>query len=541
MNRPTAQAQDPAHSDAMAPLRRPVFRGLWLALIVSSLGSWMHDVGAGWLMATLAPDPVMVSLVQAATLLPLFLLTLPAGALADIVNRKRYLIGTQLWMMFAAATLGILTLTGLTNEWILLGLTLALGCGSAMMMPAFAALIPDLVPREELIAAVTLNSIAFNATRAVGPALAGLIVALAGPGVVFIVNAVSFSAVIWSISRWRTRQPASSLPGERFLGSMRTGLRYARQATELHAVILRGLALFIAMSAPMAFLPLVVKAELQAGAQTYGLLLGCIGVGAVVTGLLLSRIRRRFSTDTVILMGSAGVVLASVALAVVRNVPLLSLAMLVLGASWISAQSTLQVTAQLALPGWVRARGLAVFIASFMGVMALGAAGWGQFAKFTSLSTALLAAAAVGAMGTLLTSRLSLERIAGRDHSPADPAFEPQFIPGSGDADRGPLLINIVYRIRPEDAEAFIEAMQAVRKIRLRNGSAGWGLFQDTTDETRFTEIFIDESWLDHLRQKQRLTIEDQRALDAALAFHQGPDAPVETLHVAPRRPRRRR
>ena len=501
----------------------------------------MHDVGAGWLMATLAPDPVMVSLVQAATLLPLFVLTLPAGALADIVNRKRYLIGTQLWMMFAAATLGLLTLTGLTNEWTLLGLTLALGCGSAMMMPAFAALIPDLVPREELIAAVTLNSIAFNATRAVGPALAGLIVALAGPGVVFIVNAISFSAVIWSISRWQARQPASSLPGERFLGSMRTGLRYARQATELHAVILRGLALFIAMSAPMAFLPLVVKTELQAGAQTYGLLLGCIGAGAVVTGLMLSRIRRRFSTDTVIAMGSAGVVLASAALAVIRNVPLLSLAMLILGASWISAQSTLQVTAQLALPGWVRARGLAVFIASFMGVMALGAAGWGQFAKFTSLSTALLAAAAVGAIGTLLTSRLSLERIAGRDHSPADPTFEPQFIPGSGDADRGPLLVNIVYRIRPEDAEAFVEAMQAVRKVRLRNGSAGWGLFQDTTDETRFTEIFMDESWLDHLRQKQRITIEDQRVFDAALAFHQGPDAPVESFHVAPRRPRRRR
>ncbi len=525
----------------MAPLRRPVFRGLWLALIVSSLGSWMHDVGAGWLMATLAPDPVMVSLVQAATLLPLFLLTLPAGALADIVNRKRYLIGTQLWMMMAAAVLGVLTLAGLTDKWTLLGLTLAMGCGSAMMMPAFSALIPDLVPREELIAAVTLNSIAFNATRALGPALAGLIVALAGPGVVFIVNAVSFSAVIWSISRWHTRQAASSLPGERFLGSMRTGMRYARQATELHAVILRGLALFIAMSAPMAFLPLVVKIELNAGAQTYGLLLGCIGAGAVVTGLMLSRIRRHYSTDTVIVMGSIGVVLASGALALVRNVPLLSLAMLVLGASWISAQSTLQVTAQLALPGWVRARGLAVFIASFMGVMALGAAGWGQFAKLTSLSTALLAAAAVGAIGTLLTSRISLERIAGRDHSPADPAFEPQFIPGGGDADRGPLLVNIAYRIRPEDAEAFIEAMQAVRKVRLRNGSAGWGLFQDTTDETRFTEIFMDESWLDHLRQKQRITIEDQRVLDAAFAFHQGPDTPVETHHVAPRRPRRRR
>ncbi len=346
----------PEQASSMAPLKRPVFRALWLALIVSSLGSWMHDVGAGWLMATLAPDPVMVSLVQAATLLPLFLLTLPAGALADIVNRRKYLIGTQTWMMVMAALLGTLTLLGYTNEWTLLGLTFTMSCGTAMMMPAFSALIPDLVPRRELIAAVTLNSIAFNVTRALGPAIAGIILALTGPGILFIINAVSFSAVIWVIFQWRSQQPASSLPSERFMGSLRTGLRYARQSSDLHTILLRGATLFLSMSAPLAFLPLIVKTELQSGPQTYGLLLGCIGTGAVTTGLLLPQIRQRFSTDAVISVGTIGVVLAGLSLAYVRNIPLLSLSMVMLGAAWISAQSTLQVTAQLSLPSWVRAR-----------------------------------------------------------------------------------------------------------------------------------------------------------------------------------------
>ncbi len=500
----------------------------------------MHDVGAGWLMTTLAPEPVMVSLVQAATLLPLFILTLPAGALADIVNRRRYLIATQLWMMTAAGSLGLLTLGGLVNEWLLLGLTLAMGCGSAMTMPAFSALIPDLVPREELTAAVTLNSIAFNATRALGPALAGAIVAAAGPGVVFLVNAISFTAVIWVISRYRTGQPASSLPGERFLASMRTGLRYARRATELHVVILRGLPLFIAMSAPIAFLPLVVKTELQMGPRTYGLLLGCIGAGAVATGLLLPRLRRRHSPDMVILLGSFGVVLASVALALLRHVPLLSMAMLLLGASWISAQSTLQVTAQLALPGWVRARGLAVFIASFMGMMALGAMGWGKVAELSSLGTALLIAAGVGGLGTLATSGLSLEQVAQRDPTPADPLHDPRLLPGAGDADRGPVLVNIHYDIEPAEVEEFVAAMQDVRRVRLRNGSSAWGLFQNAADERHFTEIFLDESWLDHLRQAERVTREDRRTVDRARAFHRGADAPRVTYHIAPRRPQKR-
>jgi MFS family permease len=529
----TASAADP--SSGLAPLRRPVFRALWGALIVSSLGSWMHDVGAAWLMTTLAPQPVMVALVQAAALLPLFLLTLPAGTLADLLDRRKYLIVIQGWLMLVAGTLGVLTLTGLTSAWLLLVMTFAMGMGAALMMPAFSALIPDLVPRSELMAAVTLNSMAFNLTRALGPAIAGGLVALAGPGIVFMINSVSFTAVIWVLYRWQSQQPASSLPGERFTAAMRTGLRYVRQSEALRVILLRGVALFVSMSAPLAFLPLVVRTELAADADTYGILLGCVGAGAVITGTQLSRIRRRLSSDALIFAGTAGVVLASLALAWIRSVPLLALAMLLLGASWISAQSTLQVITQLSLPGWVRARGLAIFIATFMGVMALGAPAWGWLAMVTSIQVSLTTAAIVGALGLMLTRRLKLERYAHGDPSPAEPLPEPQLaMPVEGE--RGPVLVNIEYRIDAADRPAFLKVMQLVRRVRLRNGSMAWGVFEDSQQPGRFVEFFLDESWTAHLRQHYRVTRDDRRTIEQANAFHRGSEAPALSHWLAPER-----
>jgi MFS family permease len=524
----------PSTGSALAPLSRPVFRALWLALIVSSLGSFMHDVGAAWLMATMAPNPVMVSLVQAAAMSPVFLLTLPAGALADIVDRRRYLLTVQTWLMCTAGLLGVLTLSGQTTEGLLLGLTFAMGCGTAMLMPAFAAMIPDLVPTTELTAAVTLNSIAFNVTRAVGPAIAGGVVAALGPGIVFVVNSISFVAVMWVIYRWRHTRLAGSLPGERFLASIRGGLRYARQATSLHVILARGVAVFLCMSAPLAFLPLVVKQELGAGPQVYGLLLGCVGAGAVTAGLLLPRLRRRISADRVIALGSLGMALASLVLGNVRVIGWLCLGMALLGASWISAQSTLQVAAQLSLPNWVRARGLAMFIATFMGTMALGAASWGQVAHLTSIQTALDIAAAIGLAGILVTWPLRLSRYAPGDQSLADPVMEPT-LTNPVEGEEGPVLVNVEYRIDAADTDAFLAAMQQVRRVRLRNGSAAWGIFQDTTDSQRFVEIFLDESWHAHLRQINRITREDRRTMDTALAYHRADGPPVMSHMIARR------
>jgi MFS family permease len=519
--------------DAFAPLRRPVFRALWIALIISALGSWMHDVGAGWLMTTLAPEPLMVSMVQSASMLPLFLLTLPAGALADIFDRRRYLIVTQFLLMGTAATLGLLTVAGLVTAPLLIMFTFMMGAGTALMMPAFSALIPDLVPREELMAAVTLNAIAFNAMRAIGPAIAGAVLALTGPGIVFLANAVSFTAVIIVFRRWRSETPASNLPTERFLGSMRAGLRYVRQSTPLRAILLRGIALFVPMSAPLAFLPLVVRTELESGPEVYGILLGAVGAGAVTAGLALPRLRQAFAADVIIRAGTLGVVVASLALAWVRDVWLLAPAMLLLGASWISAQSTLQVTTQLSLPAWVRARGLSIFIASFMGVMAIGAPTWGKLAELTSLAEALTAAALAGLAGMALTWGLSLNRHLAADTSPGDPLPAPD-MPVSPGGDRGPVLVNIEYRISPADREDFLRAMQDVRSIRLRNGSSTWGIFEDSTDATRCVEVYLDDSWDAHLRQRFRVTRDDRRAMDLAMAFHRGEAPPRITYLLSP-------
>lgn len=533
----TAEAEAPVESepDGLAPFRRPIFRWLWLALLVSTLGSWMHETGAGWLMTSLAPDPVMVALVQAAALLPTFLLALPAGALADILDRRRFLLFSLSWLMVSAGILGVLTVTGTITAWGLLAMTFAMGTGAAMMMPAFSALIPDLVPRPELPAAVTLNGIAFNVSRAVGPVVAGLLLAAAGPGFVFLINSASYLGVIAVLYFWRTPRRRSTLPSERFFGAIRVGLRYTRRSTGLQVVIARGILYFVLVSAPVAFLPLVVREEMGAGPEVYGRLLGGVGLGAVLVGLNLARLRRYLSDDALVALGSAGTIAATVALAFVRDAAWLAPAMLLLGASWVSVLSTLQVVAQLSLPEWVRARGLAVFLASFMGTVAGAAAFWGKIASLTSLSQALVYAAVVGTVGMVLGVPLNMRRYASADPTLVTPVPDPA-VPFTIQQDQGPVLIEVRYEIDPEDADDFAAAMQPVRKLRLRNGAITWGLFQDTEDERLFVEVFVDESWLEHLRQHRRLTRGDMEVLAAAFRYHRGDERPRVSHRIARQR-----
>jgi MFS family permease len=533
----TAEAEVPVESEpgGLAPFRRPIFRWLWLALLVSTLGSWMHETGAGWLMTSLAPDPVMVALVQAAALLPTFLLALPAGALADILDRRRFLLFSLSWLMVSAGILGVLTVTGTITAWGLLAMTFAMGTGAAMMMPAFSALIPDLVPRPELPAAVTLNGIAFNVSRAVGPVVAGLLLAAAGPGFVFLINSVSYLGVIAVLFFWRTPRRRSTLPSERFFGAIRVGLRYTRRSTGLQVVIARGILYFVLVSAPVAFLPLVVREEMGAGPEVYGRLLGAVGLGAVLVGLNLARLRRYLSDDALVALGSAGTIAATLALAFVRDAAWLAPAMLLLGASWVSVLSTLQVVAQLSLPEWVRARGLAVFLASFMGTVAGAAAFWGKIASLTSLSEALVYAAVVGTLGMALGVPLNMRRYASADPTLVTPIPDPA-VPFTIEQDQGPVLIEVRYEIDPADADDFAAAMQPVRRLRLRNGAITWGLFQDTEDERLFVEVFVDESWLEHLRQHRRLTRGDMEVLAAAFHYHRGEERPRVSHRIARQR-----
>ena len=526
-------------TSALSPLRIKIFRNLWLANLVSNLGTWMQDVSAGWLMATLAPDPFMVSLVQVSWVLPAFLLTLPAGALADIVDRRAYMLSAILWMTVMAGILGVLTVTGQITPWLLIAFTFGLGVGMAMMWPAFSALVPDLVPRSELVAAVTANSIAMNLTRAVGPAIAGLLIAASGPGPVFLLNAVSFVGIFIVILRYRSMQPRGTLPSERFVGALRSGFSFARQSPALQTVMIRGLAFFTAMSGMFAFLPLIVREEVGAGPQTYGWLVTSMGAGAVVTGLLLARIRSRFSNDTVLGAGTLIAAATLFGLANIRSPALLAVIMFLTGAAWISVVSTLQVSAQLSLPAWVRARGLAIYIATFMGSMAVGSATWGRLASATSTTTALTVAAGFCLLAGLIASRWRLAAHADTDHSIAQPFTEPSLTPDR--AHEGPVMVNIEYFIAPEDRSDFEAAMRDVRRMRLKNGASAWGLYRDADDGLRYVESFIDLTWLDHLRRAERITVEDMEFKRVADAYHRGDDPPKVSHYIARGAPKRRR
>jgi MFS family permease len=530
-----------SHTDSsLSPLKIRVFRKIWLANLVSNIGTWMHDVSAGWLMTDLAPDPFMVSLVQVAVVLPGFLFTIPAGALADIVDRRLYMLTAILWMTCMAAGIGAMTVTGAITPWSLIVFTFGLGAGTAMMLPAFTSLIPDLVPRQQLIAAVTLNAIAMNATRAIGPAIAGALIALTGPGPVFLLNAVSFTGIYFVILRYRSTQPRSTLPSERFFGALKAGLRFVRQSPSLQTVIIRGVAFFTMMSGLFAFLPLIVRVEVGAGPQAYGLLLASMGAGAVTTGLALTRLRSRISSDKLVTIGTIIGALALLGLAHVRMILPLAGITFVAGAAWISVISTLQVSAQMSLPAWIRARGLAVYLASFMGSMAIGSAIWGRLASATDTTTALTVAVGLGLIASLIASRWKLAAHARVDHSLATTVTE-GLVAIPEQTHDGPVMVNIEYLIAADERTSFEAAMRDVRRMRLRNGAVAWGLFRDTEDEARYIEHFIDATWLDHLRRRERLTVDDAEFKNVADSFHRGDGRPKVKHFIARGAPKRRR
>ncbi len=523
----------PASASPWAPLGLPVFRALWLATVASNIGTWMHEVGAGWLMTSLAPSPLMVALVQAAATLPVFLLAFPAGALADIVDRRRYLIATQCWMLAVAAALGALTVAGLMSAGWLLALTFALGVGSALMMPAWAAITPEVVPREQLQSAVALNSMGMNVSRAIGPALAGVIVAASGPGVVFVLNALSFLGVIAVLWSWKRAPRTADVPAERFFGALRAGFRYVRYSPPLLRVLVRGAAFFAFASATWAFLPLVARQELAGGAALYGWLVGCIGAGAVTGAVVLPRLRARVSRDRMVAGATVLFAACAVALAFVRDVTALSVALLVAGAAWIAAMSSFQMAAQTALPEWVRARGLAAFMVVFMGGMAAGSALWGQAAEWLGIPWTLTLAAAGALVGVAATWRVG---IGGHDRLDLTPSVHWPPLVMSGIADEGPVLISIEYRVDPADAAAFVAGMHELARARRRDGAYAWGLYRDTDEPARYIEQFQVESWQEHLRQHHRVTHADREVEERAKRLHRGP-APPQVTHAVAARP----
>ncbi|WP_320710178.1 MFS transporter [Enterobacter sp. 302C9] len=514
------------------PLSQPVFRMLWIATVVSNVGSWMSDVGINWSMLTLSADPLDIALVQAASSLPMFLFALPSGVMADIVDRRKYLLFSQLWVFIAAAGLTVLSFTGHVTPAVLLVATFLLSVGAAMSSPPFQAVVPDLVSKPELGAAVALNSLGVNISRAIGPALGGFLLSLAGPWMVFALNALSVVGVAWVLWRWRPAPSIQRLPPEHFFSAVRSGIRYVHAAPVLRNVLVRTVAFFVFGSAGWALLPLVARRELGLGSAGYGVMLACIGLGAIAGAILLPRLRQRLDADRLMVAASLTFALTMLALAFVRHVWLLNLFEFFTGFAWIAVLSTLNLGAQRSAARWVKARALAVYLTVFFGSMTAGSAIWGQIASRFGTPTSLV----VATLGMVLASATVFRWKLGKD---PDLNLDLSGQPLDGveidlPNERGPVLVSHEYIIDPQNTKAFLEAVHELRRVRRRAGAMSWAVYEDIERPGLFIETFLMGSWIEHLRQQERHTMNDLLLQSRVLAFHQGTTSPAIRYLVAP-------
>lgn len=522
-----------AKPGAWSPFGHPAFSVLWFATLVSNIGTWMHDVGAGWLMTELSPSPLFVAAVQAATTLPVFLFALPAGALADIVDRRRMLIAVNLVLGTVAALLAVLVLQNSVTPGLLLLFTFLMGTGAALMAPAWQAIVPELVPKDELSPAVALNSMGINVSRAIGPALAGFLIVSYGIAVPFLVNALSVIAIVAALLWWRPPNATSTkLPPETIIPAMISGVRYALHSDAVKSTLLRAAAFFLFASAFWALLPLIVRTVLAGGPELYGILLGCLGAGAVTGAILLPRIKSRLGPDGTVMFGTTGLAGVIVLMALVPNWYLAAAAALMAGLFWISVLSTLNVSAQTALPNWVRARGLSIFLMVFFGSMTAGSLIWGQLASYVGIPAALITASAGAVIAMMLTRRAKLNEGESMDLAPSLHWPEP-VLSEERARDRGPVMVQVVYEINASDRERFVELMAKLAQARRRNGAYGWSLMEDLGAANRFVETWQEASWLQHLRHHEHVSGADRAVQEQIAKLNQSSEAsPVHLISV---------
>ncbi|MEV0810825.1 MFS transporter [Micromonospora sp. NPDC050200] len=516
---------------AWAPLRTVVYRNLWLALLAANIGTWMQTVGAQWLLIHEPKASTLVALVQTASLLPVLLLALPSGALADTFDRRHLLISVQLFLVAVAVTLTLLTATGRMPPALLLTLTFAFGVGQALTLPAWAAVIPELVPREQLRAASALGSISVNVARAIGPAVAGVLIARLGVAPVFGLNAVAFLVFAFALVRWRPGNARAVEVPERFTAALRAGGRYVRHSPIVRRLLRRALVFVIPASILWALLPLVASRRLGMNSSGYGLLLAALGVGAIVGGLLLPWIRTRMTANQFLLLAGALYGMTLLVVASVRVVPVVLVALLPAGLAWVIVLANINAEIQLYLPGWVRARGLAVYQVVQGGGQAVGAFAWGVLADVAGLVTAFVAAGVLMLLGAVTSQIWPLPDLRGVNRDPATywPRLELAHEP---DPRVGPVLVVVTYTVRPERQQDFLDAMDLVRGSRQRTGAMRWGLFREGEAVDRFVEVYLVPSWDEHLRQHGgRLTGADQAAEERAGDLA---DCEPEVRHLLP-------
>jgi MFS family permease len=520
---------------ALAPFRTGVFLSIWLASLASNLGTLVQTVGAAWLMISLAHSSDMVALVQAASALPIMLLSVPAGAIADIWDRRALMLLAQGIMGATAAALTVLAFRHALTPWSLLAFTFLLGCGSALYGPAWQASVGEQVPHAHLPAAVSLNAISFNIARTVGPALGGVIVAALGPPSAFLLNALSYLGLITVLARWRRPRVPPALPPESMGAALGAGLRYVRLSPAIRTVLLRSFVFGLFGSAVWATVPLVARDLLHGGPLTFGFLLGAFGVGAVLSALGSSWLRHRYSSDAIVTAGSVAYGVSAVVVAQSAWIALSALAMAFAGAAWVLSFSTFNITTQTSAPRWVVGRTLAVYQTAAFGGMAIGSWLWGEYAELGGLAASLTTAGLLLTASFLLARRWPLHPTGTIDLDPLRAVIDGHGAAGI-DPDAGPIVISIEYRIAPEDAATFIRAAHELGRIRRRDGARRWILLQDLDDGSVWLERFETVTWLDHLRQWQRATVADRDARERVIALHRSADPP-RVRHLLARSP----
>ncbi|HTZ64432.1 MAG TPA: MFS transporter [Solirubrobacteraceae bacterium] len=525
----TATSDIAAGSSPWAPFRTRDFRDLAGTQFVSNVGSWMQTVGAQELMLTLTTSATLVALIQTAAGLPVLLLAVPAGALGDLLDRRRLLIASQSFMLLAAAALAVLALAGLVTPWLLLGLIFAVGVGQTFTSPTWQTLQPELVPEQERTQAIALGAVNQNLSRAVGPAIGGALYAATSAAALFFVNAASFVPVIGAVARWHggSRRTSASTP-EQVWPAIRAGGRYVAASPALRLILVRAGTFMFGANCIWALLPLVAHQYLQLGSAGYGLLLGGVGVGAIAGAAMLPRLRSGLSSNALLAIATIVLAGATAALAFARVVALDAVVVLVAGVVWILALSTLNSQYQATLPTWIKARGMSYYLMVFQGGGAVGSAVFGVVAQRAGLQDALLAAAGLLVLGAAIGWRYPFKAISREELLPAGDWPAPHRVASESPA--GPVQVTVEYRAAPGRAGELIEALRAGRCARRRTGAVSWQVWRDAADPDRICEQFVVGSWEEHERQHERISRRDEGRLDEIRALSD-PDQPTKVTH----------
>jgi MFS family permease len=524
-------------SSGLSPLKYNAFRAIWLAAIVSNIGSMMQAVGESWLMTSLVASSLIVALTWASDSLSIVALALPAGALSDIVDRRRLLIISQSWMFVIALALGVMTILGFISPAILLVLIFLLGLGEAISTPAFSPFLLGTVPRTEIRSAITLNGVAFNIGRGIGPALGGVLVAIIGPAAVFILNALSFAGIVivlLHINTERTEETLLQLPAERMFGAMRVGLRYVRNSRSIHWIFVRVIVFAISASALPALLPSLSRYALRLDSTGYGILFGLFGLGAIISGIIIvPRAINKTSPDQLIVLATVLFSISLVTLGTVHNLVVLGVAMAIAGIAQLMAYSSFTFVLYRTLPNWVMSRVASVYQLVLQAAIVGGTVLWGAAADRLGIRIALLLTGVMLAAGLMTKTRFPLR--AGNEDVDVSPSMhwplptllvKPEF-------EQGPVLVQIEYKIDPKHQDEFSHAMKDLSIIRKRDGAFFWGLFRHDTCPDVYVEAFMIDSWAEHLRQHERITVADRSVEDRALSFHIGNKPPAVSHFIA--------